>query len=114
MKEFCVEKFCKDLTELRGNDTQQKFAEKLDINRSSLSLLETGKQIPSLDILNKVCNLGSLNPSSYFIEKNYDALIYLMGKLEESDREKVDAVMDRIRIKEKYSLLSKRSENGVN
>ncbi|MCR5719102.1 MAG: helix-turn-helix domain-containing protein, partial [Lachnospiraceae bacterium] len=96
------------MTELRGSESQQKFAEKLKINRSSLSLLETGKQIPSLDILNRVCNLGSFEPSSYFTETNNDALIYLMGKLEESDREKVDTVMDRIRIKEKYSLLSKR------
>lgn len=114
MKEFCKEKFCKDLTEFRGNESQQKFAEKMEINRSTLSLLETGKQIPSLDILNRFCNLGSFDPSSYFIETNNDALIYLMGRLEEADREKIEAVMDRIRIKEKYNLLSKRSLNDVN
>ena len=114
MKEFSVEKFCSDLIQIRGDETQQEFAKKIGVNRSTLSLLETGKQIPSLEILNKVCNLGSLEPSDFFKERNNDSLIYLMGKIDESDRKKVELVMDRIRIKEKYSLLSKRSENDIN
>ena len=113
MKEFSLEKFCKDLTELRGDKTQQAFSEVLGINRSTLSLLETGKQIPSLDLLNKLCNIGSFDPSRYFIESNEDALIYLMGNLDDSDKEKVNDFMERIKIKEKYSLLAKRSENGI-
>ena len=48
MKEFNGEKFCKDIIELRGTDSQSAFAEKLGINRSTLSLLENGKQIPTL------------------------------------------------------------------
>ena len=108
MKSFDKEKFCKDLIELRGDESQQKFAEKLNINRSTLSLLETGKQIPSLDILNKVCNLGCYEPNSYFEEYSNDALIYLKGTLEEKDREKIDSMIERIRIKEKYEMLARR------
>lgn len=50
MKEFNGEKFCKDIIELRGTDSQSAFAEKLGINRSTLSLLENGKQIPTLEL----------------------------------------------------------------
>lgn len=113
MKTFDRKKFCKDLVELRGKETQQSFAEKLQINRSTLSLLESGKQIPSLDILNKVCNLGKFQPNDYFNESESDALIYLMGTLEEADKEKINLMMNRIKIKEKYELLSRRSVNVI-
>ncbi len=114
MKTFDTKKFCKDLLSLRGEETQQNFAEKLKINRSTLSLLESGKQIPTLEMLNKVCNFGHFQPSDYFSESNSDALIYLMGTLEEADKEKINLMMKRIRIKEKYELLSRRSANVVN
>lgn len=57
-KEFSVEKFCKDLTALRRKETQNVFAKKLEINRSTLSLLENGKQMPTLDILSRICSLA--------------------------------------------------------
>lgn len=113
MKTFDIEKFCKDLTDLRGAESQQKFAEKLGINRSTLSLLETGKQIPSLEILNKVCNLSSFQPNDYFVDYDNDALIYLMGTLEEADKERITSMMERIRIKEKYEILARRCKNGI-
>ena len=53
MKTFNLEKFCSDLISLRKNTTQSKVAELLGINRSTLSLLEKGKQTPSLDIYQK-------------------------------------------------------------
>lgn len=114
MKTFDMQKFCKDLLNLRGRETQQSFAEKLQISRSTLSLLETGKQVPSLEILSKVCEWGEVQPNDYFCEYDNDALIYLMGTLEESDKEKINAMMNRIRIKEKYELLARRSANDIN
>ncbi|MCM1497188.1 MAG: helix-turn-helix domain-containing protein [Clostridium sp.] len=113
MKTFDTKKFCEDLMKLRGQETQKSFAEKLQINRSTLSLLETGKQLPSLDILNKVCNLGHFQPNDYFRECNNDALIYLMGTLEESDKEKIVSMMHRIQTKEKYELLARRCMDGI-
>jgi transcriptional regulator with XRE-family HTH domain len=114
MKTFDSQKFCEDLMYLRGKETQQSFAEKLQINRSTLSLLETGKQIPSLDILNKVCNLGKFQPNDYFKDQNNDAMIYLMGTLVEADKEKVQSMMERIKIKEKYEIIARRCKNGIN
>jgi transcriptional regulator with XRE-family HTH domain len=108
MKVFDIEKFRDDLIKLRKNSTQANIAERLDINRSTLSLLESGKQVPSLEILNKVCNLGNYEPSDYFVENNDDALIYLMGSLEEKDKEKINEMIEVIRIKEKYMMLSRR------
>ena len=65
MKEFNGEKFCKDIIELRGTDSQSAFAEKLGINRSTLSLLENGKQIPTLELFNKLCTLASKSTEKY-------------------------------------------------
>ncbi len=108
MKEFNVEKFCKDLTALRGRETQNTFAEKLGINRSTLSLLENGRQMPTIDILSRFCDLAEKNTDEYFVESTSDALVYLMGSLDESDKVKIEEMAERIRIKEKYELLAKR------
>jgi DNA-binding XRE family transcriptional regulator len=108
MKEFNAEKFCKDLIALRGKESQDTFAKKLDIKRPTLSLLENGKQIPSIDILNKLCNLSEKSTDDYFVDSTTDALVYLMGSLEECDKIKIEEMAERIRIKEKYELLAKR------
>ena len=50
MKEFNAKKFCEDLITLRGKESQDNFAQKLDIKRPTLSLLENGKQMPTIDI----------------------------------------------------------------
>lgn len=109
MKEFNVEKFCMDLNLLRGRETQVTFAEKLGINRSTLSLLENGKQMPTIDILTRMCSLAGKATDEYFIESNRDSLVYLMGSLEDTDKGKIEEMAERIRIKEKYELLAKRS-----
>lgn len=108
MKEFNAEKFCRDLTALRGKEAQVAFAKKLEINRSTLSLLENGKQMPTIDILSRICNLAGKNTDEYFVESTTDALVYLMGSLDESDKVKIEEMAERIRIKEKYELLAKR------
>lgn len=113
MKSFNTEKFCQELISLRGSETQQKFSEKLGINRSTLSLLETGKQMPSLEILNKICNVFGRDPGSYFVESDSNALIYLMGSLEESDKNKIITMMDRIKTREKYEVLARRCMNDI-
>lgn len=114
MKEFNAEKFCKDLVSLRGKDSQDSFAEKLDIKRSTLSLLENGKQMPTIEILSRFCSLSGKSTEDYFIESTTDALVYLMGSLEESDKKKVEEMAERIRVKEKYELLAKRDRYVIN
>lgn len=114
MKEFNGDKFCKDLIALRGKESQVVFAEKLDIKRSTLSLLENGKQMPTIDILSRICNLSGKNTDEYFEESITDALVYLMGSLEECDKAKIEEMAERIRIKEKYELLAKRGSCVIN
>lgn len=108
MKEFNTEKFCKDLIALRGKESQDRFAQKLGIKRPTLSLLENGKQMPTIENLSCFCSLSGSNIDEYFIESTTDALVYLMGSLDESDKIKVEEMVERIRIKEKYELLAKR------
>lgn len=108
MKEFNSEKFCKDLVSLRGKESQEVFAKKLDIKRPTLSLLENGKQIPTMDLFSKICSLMGTSADEYFAETTTDALVYLMGSLEESDKLKIEKMAERIRIQEKYEILAKR------
>lgn len=108
MKEFNAKKFCEDLITLRGKESQDKFAQKLNIKRPTLSLLENGKQMPTIDILSLFCDLSGNSTDDYFVESTTDALVYLMGSMEESDKEKIEEMAERIRIKEKYELLAKR------
>lgn len=113
MKEFNAEKFCKDLISLRGKESQDNFAKKLEIKRPTLSLLENGKQIPTIELLSRICSMTGASADDYFIESTTDALIYLMGSLEESDKVKIEEMAERIRIMEKYELLAKRGSYVV-
>ena len=114
MKEFNAKKFCEDLITLRGKESQDKFSQKLNIKRPTLSLLENGKQLPTIDILSLFCDLAGKSTDDYFVESTSDALVYLMGSMEESDKEKVEEMAERIRIKEKYELLAKRGSYVIN
>lgn len=109
MKEFNEEKFCKDLVALRGKKSQQEFAKEFDIKRSTLSLLENGKQIPNIDIFGKFCELAKKCADEYFVDSTKDALVYLMGSLKEEDKVEIKKMAERIQIKEKYELLAKRN-----
>ena len=44
----------------------------------------------------------------YFIEPTTDTLVYLMNSLEEPDKQKIEEMAERIKIKEKYEMLAKR------
>ena len=108
MKEFNNKKFCEDLIALRGKDTQTIFAEKLGIKRPTLSLLENGRQMPTFDVLSRICSISGKSIDEYFTDSTTDALVYLMGSLNESDKIKIEEMAERIRIKETYELLAKR------
>lgn len=108
MKEFNVGKFREDLIALRGRETQDNFAQRLGVKRPTLSLLENGKQLPSIDLLSRVCSMNDHSTEDYFIESRTAALVYLMGSLEDSDREKIKEMAEQIRIKEKYEAYAKR------
>jgi hypothetical protein len=73
-----------------------------------LSLLETGKQTPSLEMLTKVCNITGFQANDYFVNIENNGLIYLMGTIEVKDKEKIYQMLENIKIKEKYEMLSRR------
>lgn len=72
-----------------------------------------GKQVPTIDLLSKICSLTGTSADDYFVESTTDALVYLMGSLEESDKLKIEEMAERIRIKEKYEMLAKRGSYVV-
>lgn len=110
MNTFNNELFCEDLMNLRVSEkyTQQKLADILDINRVTLSNLENKKQLPSLEMLNKVCRLTGKKPNDYYIEKNNDPLVYMMATFEKEDQEELEKIFKQIMICEKYYELNKR------
>lgn len=110
MRKFNKEKFCQDLKRIRMNTSQELLAKEIAVNRSTLSLLENGRQVPSLEVFNRICDIGNLHPEEYFFEEQADELLYLMGKMDEEDKENVEDLMERVKIKEKYFILSKRCE----
>ena len=113
MKEFNSEKFCKDLVSLRGKESQDVFAKKINIKRPTLSLLENGKQVPTIDLLSKICSLSGASADDYFVESKKGALVYLMGSLEESDKLKIEDMLERIKVMEKYEMLAKRGSYDI-
>ena len=113
MKTFNTGKFCHQLISLRADKTQQAFADEIGINRSTLSLLETGKQLPTLEILNKICDFSKTIIDEFFIENEKDGLIYLMGNMDESDRKKIGTMIEKIHTREKYSVLARRCLDDI-
>ena len=112
MKEFNTEKFCNDLVSLRRKESSDIFARKLGVKISDLSLLEKGRLMPTIDLLNKVCALTGASANDYFTEMTTDSLGNLMSGLEESDKLKIREMVEHIRIREKYEMLAMRGENG--
>lgn len=101
MKEFNVEKFCNDLVELRGKETQESFSKKIGIKRPTLSLIENGKQMPTIDILSKICGLSGKSMEDYFVETSSEALVHQASSVEEPAAHKNDNTVTGIHSKGK-------------
>lgn len=69
--------------------------------------------MPTIDLLSKICSLTGASTDDYFVESTTDALVYLMGSLEQSDKLKIEEMAERIRIKEKYEMLAKRGSYDI-
>ncbi len=109
MKEFNTQQFMNDLVSLRGTESQVDFAKKIGVNRSTLSLLENGKQLPTLKVLSTICDMSGKLVDDYFHDSMTDGLVFLMGNLDEHDKDSVSEMLERIRIREKYEELAKRA-----
>ena len=105
---FRADYFCEVLKNIRGNSSQVDFATSLETNRSTLSLLETGKQLPTVELLNIIANKASVDLNDFFVDQEEDGLFYMMGKLNKKDAEMIKELKEVIAIKEKYRALEKR------
>jgi transcriptional regulator with XRE-family HTH domain len=108
---FNGELFIQKLKEFKGNRSQYNVAKELGINnRSTISLLENGKQIPSLEVLQKLCEKVNLPVDTFFAKEEQSPVLMMMGQLKEADRVKLENVISRIKIREKYIAISKRCD----
>jgi len=105
---FNKELFTQKLKEFRGSRSQNDVADELNIKRPTLSLLENGKQLPTLEILTKICSKVDMSIDSFFIKEEQNPVLLMMGQLRESDQPKLNNVMERIKIREKYIAIGKR------
>lgn len=105
---FRADYFCDALKSTRGNLSQTDFATSLETNRSTLSLLENGKQLPTVELLSSVANRANIDLNDFFIDQEEDGLFYMMGQLNPKDAEMIKGLKEVIAIKEKYRALEKR------
>lgn len=107
---FNKELFTQKLKEFRGLRSQNDVADELNIKRPTLSLLENGKQLPTLEILTKVSTKTDMPIDNFFIKDEQNPVLLMIGQLRESDRPRLSNVMERIKIREKYIAISKRCD----
>ena len=60
------------------------------------------------EIKKKGSQVVDFDIDGYFVEPTTDTLVYLMNSLEEPDKQKIEKMAERIKIKEKYEMLAKR------
>lgn len=107
---FDKELFALKLKDLRGSRSQSDLGAELDINRATVSLMENVKQLPTLELLQKVCDKLNMAIDDFFIKEAQNPMLLMMGQLRESDKPKLTAVIGRIKIREKYIAISKRCD----
>jgi transcriptional regulator with XRE-family HTH domain len=108
---FNTDLFAQRLKEYRGAKSQNEVADEFGINRATISLLENGKQMPTLEILQKFCEKIGTACDSFFIKEERNPILLMMGQLKESDKSKLSNVLERINIRAKYIAISKRCGN---
>lgn len=107
---FAKELFALKLKDLRGPRSQSDLGDELDINRATVSLMENSKQLPTLELLQRVCDKSNMAIDDFFIKEAQNPMLLMMGQLRESDKPKLTAVIVRIKIREKYIAISKRCD----
>lgn len=85
----------------KRNLTQEKLAEMTDLANNYISNIETGRSIPSLETIIKLCESLDVTPDEMLVgtsvrQENYiaDATYEKLKKLDPRDRRIVDGVID--------------------
>ena len=100
---FDLKKFSTDVKEFRkGNDlTQSEFARKLELdNHTLVSLYEQGKRAPSKEVFANYCRITGHRQEEYWDNRNELPTAFLMGNIDESDKQSLSEVLEKIGIRE--------------
>ncbi len=81
---------------------QQAFADVIGVSRTNVSFYMNGKQMPTMEVFSRICELLASNPADFFTSKEQTPLQFLMGRLSENDQEPLDRAFEKIRILRKY------------
>ena len=94
---------------IKNKLTQEVLAKELDIARPTINLFENQKAKPTREQIEKICTRIEMPISQFFLEKQTDPLLYMMGSLNQrDDREVLVKILERIDIRNRYILLSRR------
>ena len=111
MRVFELDKFNKDLVDISKRIGIDRLMELLGIDENTYILLEEGRQIPSGEILERLCRIRETEKRNYFKDINEKNVMYELDendfkKFEDMDFKKFEDMLEVIRIKEKYEKLS--------
>lgn len=58
---FNLGKFCLNMRTIRGDMTQQSFAEKVGLSRPTVGFYESGERLPDAERVYKICNKNCIS-----------------------------------------------------
>lgn len=88
--------------------TQDQFAKKIGVSRSTIAVIETEAQSPTMEVLNGICKVINAKVEDFFIKEQADPIFLMMGKMLDEDKPIMSKVIERINIRKKYISLNKR------
>lgn len=86
--------------------SQEKFAEKIELSRSTLALIEVGKSVPTYEAIYKMCDQYKVLPAYFFDEKESDISTFLgTDKFEDEYTKRNEDIYDTYTYRKKYGGL---------
>ncbi len=93
--------------------TQQKFAEGIEVEKSHIGQIETGKRQPGIKTIQKICSAYDIDPREFFERKQRPAIKtknLLTIKTERMPKDKQDLLLKRIALEEDMNIEEIRNE----
>ncbi|MET3684465.1 transcriptional regulator with XRE-family HTH domain [Alkalibacillus flavidus] len=108
IKRFNHELFAETLKEYLGEQPRSVIAEKLNTSRVAVLLWENQKQEPTLDELQLFCETLNVSTDTFFYEEPEDTTSQLKKLVKSTDKQNLEEVLNRIKIREKYIAIENR------
>ncbi len=98
----------KNIREISGM-TQEDIAKKANVTKEYVSMIESGKRLPSVDVLAKLADIFHLNISYFIEDKDYGfSMLFRAEGLNEQDKKEL---LKFIRLSEEYAFLEEITED---